>query len=107
MVKKPTSGNDSVTPTEYAQVTPPRDLHSTSDIRFVMLEVGKLTANVERLINDITAHGSKIDELRHQATFIKGGLAFGIRILTAAIAIATFFLSSKWDAVVAAIKAAK
>ena len=37
------------TPGEMPQVTP-RDLHATSDIRFVIVEIGKLTANVDRLL---------------------------------------------------------
>lgn len=35
-------------PQDFAQVPPPpRDLYATSDIRFVMMEIGKLNANVD------------------------------------------------------------
>lgn len=45
------------------QVTPPRDMYATSDIRFVMLEVQKLTTQVERLISDVKDQRSDIKEL--------------------------------------------
>lgn len=61
-------------PEEFAQATP-RDLHPTSDIRFVMVEMAKLSTLVERLISDVGNQESKIDGLRHQASYIKGILA--------------------------------
>lgn len=64
-------------PEEFAQSTP-RDLHPTSDIRFVMVELAKLSTLVERLIKDVGAQEDKIDALRHQATYIKGGLAVAV-----------------------------
>jgi uncharacterized membrane protein YjjP (DUF1212 family) len=57
---------------------PPRDLHPTSDIRFVIVEVTKLSTLVERLIKDVGAQEEKLDALRHQATYIKGGLAVAV-----------------------------
>ena len=74
MVKK--IGPDS-SPEEFAQTTP-RDLHPTSDIRFVIVEVTKLSTLVERLISDVGAQEKKIDDLRHQSTYIKGGLAVAV-----------------------------
>ncbi len=53
---------------------PPRDLYATSDIRFVLVEIGKLGAQVERLIHDTARHGDKIDQVRHQISFVKGAL---------------------------------
>ena len=64
-------------PEEFAQSTP-RDLHPTSDIRFVIVEVAKLTTLVDRLIKDVGSQEEKIDALRHQATYIKGGLAVAV-----------------------------
>ena len=64
-------------PEEFAQSTP-RDLHPTSDIRFVMVELAKLSTLVERLIKDVGAQEDKIDALRHEATYIKGGLAVAV-----------------------------
>ena len=106
MAKRPVPPpGESGPPTEYPQTTP-RDLYATSDIRFVMVEVGKLSANVERLIADIKSQGEKLDAVRHQASYIKGGLAVGIVLIGGFIAIASFFLSSKWDAVLQALRAA-
>lgn len=76
MVRKPTHVDNSV-PEEFPQVAP-RDLHPTSDIRFVMTEVAKLSTLVERLIKDVGDQEKKIDDLRHQATFIKGGIAVAV-----------------------------
>jgi hypothetical protein len=51
---------------------PPRDLHPVADIRFVMNEMGKLTAKVDRLIADVEKHGDKVDALREQMSYFKG-----------------------------------
>jgi hypothetical protein len=69
MVKTPRSGSSSEVATTGAQ-----DLYPTSDIRFVIHEIGKLTAKVDRLIDDVAKHGDKIDAVRHQVTFVKGAL---------------------------------
>lgn len=64
-------------PEDFPQTTP-RDLHPTSDIRFVMIELAKLSTLVDRLIKDVGNQEEKIDALRHQATYIKGGLAVAV-----------------------------
>lgn len=93
----------SPTQQELPQGTP-RDLYPTSDIRFVMLEVGKLTANVERLISDVKSQGTKIDEIRHQASYIKGGIAAATAVITVIVTVAGFILSSRWDSAVDALR---
>ena len=60
-------------PDQLPDVTP-RDLYQTSDIRFVMLEIGKLMSKVDILILDVSKHGDRIDEVRHQVTFVKAVL---------------------------------
>ena len=50
----------------------PRDLHPTSDIRFVMVEVSKLTTKVERLISDVEKIDDQLDKLRHVYSRIQG-----------------------------------
>lgn len=50
MAKKP--GPEDSSPQEFAQTTP-RDLHPTSDIRFVMVEVSKLTERLDNLISTV------------------------------------------------------
>lgn len=68
-------------PQEFAQTTP-RDLHPTSDIRFVIAEVSKLSTLVDRLIKDVETQGEKVDKLTRQATLIKGGMAVGAVAIT-------------------------
>ena len=80
-------------------------VNSVSDSRFMLIEVGRLTAAVDRLISDVRAFGEKVDALRQQASFVKGGLAISAILVTAFIAVATFFLSAKWDATIQALKA--
>jgi hypothetical protein len=84
MVKTPRSGSSSEAVTTGAQ-----DLHPTSDIRFVIHEIGKLTTKVDRLIEDVDKHGDKIDAVRHQVSFVKG--AFWV--FSGLIAIATIGLT--------------
>jgi len=43
-----------------------------SDIRFVLVEIGKLSTKVDRLLEDVKSQGDKVDDLRHQVTFVKG-----------------------------------
>lgn len=43
-----------------------------------MVELAKLSTLVERLIKDVGTQEDKIDALRHQATYIKGGLAVAV-----------------------------
>ena len=73
MAKGTPPGDQNTTPEEFPSVSP-RDLYPTSDIRFVIVEVAKLTTQVERLIEDVKGHGDKIDAVRHQVTFVKGAL---------------------------------
>src|ERR1700733_932369 len=68
VVKSTKNPEQPTTPSEFAQV-PPRDLYPTSDIRFVLVEIGKLSASVDRLIDDVSAQGTKVDAIRHQVSF--------------------------------------
>lgn len=93
-------------PEDFPQTTP-RDLHPTSDIRFVMIELAKLSTLVDRLIKDVGSQEEKIDALRHQATYIKGGLAVAV----VAIGLFGWFISQmvsgKLQAVLTALAALK
>ena len=67
------------TPGEGSSGPPSRDLYAVSDIRFVMLEIGKLTAQVERLISDVRTQGGKLDEISHKISFVQGAMwVFGV-----------------------------
>jgi hypothetical protein len=62
------------------------------DMQFVLLEIGKLSSNVERLITDVKTMGDKVDNLRHQVTFMRGMLY----VLSGVVAIGVYLLTSKW-----------
>jgi hypothetical protein len=93
-------------PGDFPQA-PPRDIFPMSDIRLVMIEMAKLSTQVERLIKDVAGQETKLDGLSHQATYIKGGLAVAI------IAVGLFgwfisqMVSGKLAAVLAALAALK
>ncbi|MGR4929276.1 hypothetical protein ACIPUD_21125 [Bradyrhizobium sp. CAR08] len=77
MAKKPAGPPDSSAPVTVPSDFPavvPRDLHPTSDIRFVIHELGKLTSQVERLVTDVEGHGKKIGEVKDAITFVKGAI---------------------------------
>ena len=93
-------------PDDFPQTTP-RDLHPTSDIRFVMIELAKLSTLVERLIKDVGSQEEKIDAPRHQATYIKGGLAVAVVSIGLFGWFISQMVSGKLQAVLTALTALK
>jgi hypothetical protein len=73
VAKKPADPSEVVVPSDFP-ASPPRDLHPTTDIRFVIHELGKLTALVDRLIGDVKTHSEKIGEVKDAITFVKGAI---------------------------------
>ena len=71
------------------------------DMQFVLLEIGKLSSNVERLITDVNAVGDKVDNLRHQVTFVRGMLY----VLSGVMAVGVYLLTSKWATLATVAKA--
>jgi hypothetical protein len=58
-----------------------QDLHPTSDIRFVIREVGELSANVERLITDISGQTAKLGALERSVDRFKtAAIVMGIML---------------------------
>lgn len=53
----------------------PRDLYAASDIRFVMVEIGKLTSSVQHLLDDVKSQGTKLDGLRMTVAWVAGVFA--------------------------------
>lgn len=74
---------------------PVRDLYPVSDIRFVMVEIGKLNTLVNRLISDTSKHGDKIDEVRHQITYVKGALSVIFALLAVFGAVLVWYFKDK------------
>ena len=73
---KGTKGIDqqgSETPTEFPSV-PPRDLYPTSDIRFVMVEVGKLTEAVNTLKETLKETKTTVDWLKYIIALATGAI---------------------------------
>lgn len=68
----------------------PKDRYSTSDIRFLMVEIGKLSSNMERMITDVKAQGEKLDGVRHQVSFVEGGIWVIGLLFAVAVAIIKF-----------------
>lgn len=79
-------------PDEFPQTTP-RDLHPTSDIRFVMLSIGELGAKVDALIKSSDEHGPKIDDLRQKVSFVKGAMWVFGAILAVLAVIVGYYLA--------------
>jgi hypothetical protein len=94
VAKRPSDAPEVTAPSDFPAVTP-RDLHPTSDIRFVIHELGKLTSQVERLIDDVDSHGKKIGEVKDAITFVKGALWVIGAFVTFATAIIGLILSGK------------
>jgi hypothetical protein len=81
-------------PDDFPQTTP-RDLHQTSDIRFVMLSIGELTTKVNALVKAVDNHGDKIDDLRLKVSFVKGAIWVFGAVLAFIILVATWYFSGK------------
>jgi hypothetical protein len=87
VARKPVDPTEVATPSDFPAVTP-RDLHPTTDIRFVIHELGKLTSLVTRLIADVDGHSKKIGEVKDAINFVKGAvwvIGGGIVLATAII----------------------
>lgn len=65
--------------------------------------LGQLISDVNRLIADVKGHSEKLEAIRHQAAFMKGGLAASVFFITAIIGITGWILNTKWDAVLLAV----
>jgi len=82
-----TPESDSEVPRQFPNVTPPQDLHPTSDIRFVMVELGKVGTKLDRLIEDVDKHGDKIGKLEKTIDRVwTGGIVAGV-VISASIAL--------------------
>jgi hypothetical protein len=100
----PNNASSQEAPKDFPQVQP-QDLYATSDIRFVMLEIGKLTTKVDRLIEDVKDQGIKISTLNSQATFLKGWIAAAVVIIGVVVWVASSILDHKWDSIITALDA--
>lgn len=86
-------------PTEMASVPPQTPMLDHSFTLQAIMELkgsfGVLLTKTDRLISDVKDQGEKIDQLRHQVTFVRGALWVVGAILVAAIGLATWYLSGR------------
>jgi hypothetical protein len=83
----------STVPKDFANVTPPPQMLDHSFTLQAVMELQKsvveLATKTDRLIKDVEGQGTKIDDVRHQITFVKGALwVFGGLLTLAGIVIA-------------------
>lgn len=94
MARPPNPTGPSEPPGQLPSVPPPQDLYATSDIRFVMIELGKVSVKVDRLIHDVDKQGTKIDAVQHQISFVKGALWVVGGLIAIAATVITLYLRS-------------
>lgn len=80
---------------EMPSVTP-RDLHSTSDIRFVMIEVGKMTEAIGEMKKTIEKQGEKISKFEKLVLVVSTAL-------TATVVVSYFWLGERFHTLIEAI----
>lgn len=64
---------DDQSPRSMPQVAPPQDLHPMADIRFVIVEVSKLTERIDQLIADVKEHGTRLRTIETAVDRVKTG----------------------------------
>ena len=94
MAKQPPTSESPTAPEEYAQAAP-RDLYETSDIRFVMREIGSLSTLVHGLKASVDRHGDKLDDLSHKVAFVKGAMWVIGSLITVGLLLLGWYLSGK------------
>jgi hypothetical protein len=97
----PEIGQDSGPPRQFPSV-PPQDLYPTSDIRFVMVELGKVGAKLDRLIEDVGKHSQKIDKLDTTLDRVRTGAIVATVLISG---VATLFWWMLGERITAAVKA--
>lgn len=75
------------TPPEQPTSATPVDLHPTSDIRFVIVEVTKLATKVDRLIDDVGDFSTKLDSLERTVDRVRTGAIVAAVIISGVAAI--------------------
>mgnify|MGYP000435986039 CR=1 FL=1 len=100
MTKRPPQDTENTTPKEFANVTPDvRELYPTSDIRFVMRDVGSLSSDVKALQKSVDQLDQNDRRLQNIINQIKGGLIVGGVIGGLALSFFVWMFGEKLDAI--------
>jgi hypothetical protein len=95
----PKGDQDSEPPRQVASVTP-QDLYPTSDIRFVLVELGKVGTKLDRLIEDVGKQGDKLGTLETTVDRVRTGAIVGAVILSGAIGLFWWAIGDRISAAV-------
>jgi hypothetical protein len=87
-------GQDSGPPRQFPSV-PPQDLYPTSDIRFVMVELGKVSTKLDRLIEDVGKHSEKIGKLDTTLDRVRTGAIVAGVLISAAVGVFWWMLGER------------
>lgn len=95
MANSYSSNGESGPPPERPVGEPIRDLYPTMDARFVLVEIGKLSTKVDRLIDDVRNSANRLDDVRHQITFVKGAMWVMGGLLALVLLLGGWYLSGR------------
>lgn len=69
-------------PRDFANVPAPRDLYPTSDIRFVLIELGRISERIEALVRKVDCVGDRLGKVETAIDRVKTGLIVGAAIFS-------------------------
>jgi hypothetical protein len=79
------AGSESEVPRSFPSVPPPQDLYQTSDIRFVMVELGKIGTKIDHLSDTVTKHTDKIGSLERTVDRVRTGAIVAGVVISASV----------------------
>lgn len=82
-------------PRQFPSVPPPVDLYPTSDIRFVLIELGKIGTKIDGLSDKIEKQTTKVEVLERTVDRVKTGGYVAIAILGAVGAFAWWAIGDR------------
>lgn len=96
----PPDQNSSQPANQNTNPPPATELYPMTDIRFVLVRIGELSAKVDRLIDDVSKQGKKVEEVRDKITFVRGAVWVLLGALTLATGIFIAYLSGRFKIVI-------
>jgi len=79
MAKSPRNESGESVPTSFAETTPKAYTQSGHDFTLqavmeMQRTLGEMSSKLDRVVADVKSHGDKLDTIRSQISFVKGGL---------------------------------